>query len=63
METERLVADPVLIAESSEFSIRALAKKAGVSENTIKGLRRGERLRRKTVERLCAAVRVLKSAR
>lgn len=56
-ETARLVADPELIANSPEISIRNLAKKAGVSENTVKAARRGERLRRVTAERLKKALR------
>jgi hypothetical protein len=51
-ETARLVADPVLISEIWKTSIRALAKKAGVSENTVKAARRGDRLRRSTVQKL-----------
>jgi hypothetical protein len=39
-ETERLVANPVLIDAASQVSIRALAKQAGVSEDTVKALRR-----------------------
>jgi hypothetical protein len=58
-ETERLVADAELMAAASEFSIRVLAKKAGVSENTVKAARRGERLRRGTVERLRKTLREL----
>jgi hypothetical protein len=58
-ETAHLVADPDLISASREISIRAWAKKAGVSENTIKAARRGQRLRRSTVQKLKKALKEL----
>jgi hypothetical protein len=51
-ETARLVADPDLQRDMHRVSIRALAKKAGVSERTVKDARRGDRLRKSTVDKL-----------
>jgi hypothetical protein len=62
-ETDRLVADPALIEAARVLSIRALAKTAHVSESTVKALRRGERIRRQTVETIKVAIRKLKSER
>ena len=45
-ETDELVTDPVVAEGCRQESIRAVAKKAGVSENTVKAARRAERLRR-----------------
>jgi hypothetical protein len=39
-----------------DISIRALAKADGVTENTVKAARRGQRLRRGTVEKLAMAL-------
>jgi hypothetical protein len=61
-ETERLIADPDVIFESGKVSIRRLAKQAGISENTVKAARRGERLRRETVEKLKNAIREIQQA-
>jgi hypothetical protein len=58
-QTARLMADPTLTSRVRRWSIRALAKEAGVSENTVKAARRGERLRKSTVSRLSRAVRTL----
>jgi hypothetical protein len=44
-KTARLVADPGLQAEIRQMSIRQLAKAAGVTGNTVKAARRGQRLR------------------
>jgi hypothetical protein len=56
-ETERLVADPMLQHECREVSIRALAREAGVSEGTVKRLRRGERIRKSTAQKLRRALK------
>ena len=55
-ETAQLTTDPVLQREARRMSIRALAKAAGVSEKTVKAARRGKRLRRRTIEKLNAAL-------
>jgi hypothetical protein len=55
-ETARLVADPDLHNEGRSVSIRAWAKEADVSPNTVKALRRGARLRRSTIEKLRRAL-------
>jgi len=62
-ETAQLLADPDLQSDIYTFSIRVVAKKAGVSENTVKAARRGERLRRSTVERLNRALKELMAGR
>jgi hypothetical protein len=56
-ETERLVADPMLQHECREVSIRALAREAGVSDWTVKRLRRGERIRTWTALKLRRALK------
>jgi Helix-turn-helix len=58
-ETAGLVADPDLQRDARKVSIRALAKKAGVSERTVKAIRNGKRLRRTTTEKLRTALRAL----
>jgi hypothetical protein len=58
-ETARLVADPELREAVYNVSIRRLAKEAGVSENTVKAARRGERQQRRVVAKLWKAVRAL----
>jgi hypothetical protein len=51
-ETARLTTDPVLQREVRRMSIRALAKVAGVSDRTVKAARRGQRLRKSTIQKL-----------
>jgi len=51
-ETENLTTDPDLQRRMHEHSIRALAKAAGVSTRTVKAARRGERLRKSTIDKL-----------
>jgi len=58
-ETERLVADPDLQRDAKHVSIRTLARKAGVTENTVKAARRGDRLRKSKVAQLKRALREL----
>jgi len=55
-ETERLIIDPVLQREARKASIRTLAKAAGVSEKTVKSARRGQRLRKSTINKLKLAL-------
>jgi hypothetical protein len=49
-ETARMTTDPDLQREVLKFSIRALAKAAGLSDRTVKGARRGRRLRKSTID-------------
>jgi hypothetical protein len=58
-ETARLVADPALQRDARRVSIRTLAKKAGVSERTVKDTRRGDRLRRSTISKLKKALNTM----
>jgi hypothetical protein len=58
-ETARLVADPELQHEGRSVSIRPWAKKAAVSENTVRAARRGDRLRKSTIEKLRKALKEL----
>jgi hypothetical protein len=58
-ETARLTTDPVLQRDARRVSIRALAKEAGVSDKTVKAARKGERLRKSTIEKLSTAIRKL----
>ena len=58
-ETARLVTDPRLTCEGRRVSIRAWARAAEVSENTVKAARRGDRLRKSTVEKLMKALSAL----
>lgn len=51
-ETENLTTNPELQRRVHEQSIRALAKAAGVSTKTVKAARRGERLRKSTIDKL-----------
>jgi hypothetical protein len=51
-ETEHLVTDPALQCEAYRVSIRKLARAAGVSEKTVKAARRGERIRKSTIDKL-----------
>jgi hypothetical protein len=51
-ETARLTTDPVLQLKAKQVSIRILAKEAGVSEKTVKAVRKGQRVRRSTSEKL-----------
>jgi hypothetical protein len=55
-ETARLVTDPRLSCEGRRVSIRAWARAAEVCENTVKAARRGDRLRKSTIEKLTKAV-------
>jgi hypothetical protein len=58
-ETAGLVADPDLQRDTRMVPIRALATKAGVSDGTVKAVRKGKRLRRTTTEKLRTALRAL----
>jgi hypothetical protein len=58
-ETARLVTDPVLQRDARKVSIRALAKKAGVSERTVKDVRNGQRVQRDTADKLRTVLRAL----
>jgi hypothetical protein len=55
-ETARLTTDPALQYDARRVSIRALARAAGVSEKTVKAARKGERLRKSTIEKLRKAL-------
>ncbi len=55
-ETARLVADPLLPGELRRTSIRRLAKESGVSPNTIKRARRGERIQKAIAAKLVEAL-------
>jgi hypothetical protein len=55
-ETARLVADPDLQRDIHRASIRTLAKRAAVSERTVKDAWRGDRLRKSTVDKLKQAL-------
>jgi hypothetical protein len=59
-ETEHLVADPVLQREARRTSIRKLATVAGLSEKTVKAARRGQQLRKSTVDKLTRALKSLR---
>jgi hypothetical protein len=61
-ETQELVTDAMLSFDVRTMSIRVLAKAAGVSANTVKAARRGERLRRTTVKKLRRALRLAAAA-
>ena len=58
-ETARLVTDPVLRQVARRVSIRALAKGAGVSDKTVKAVRKGQRLRKSTIGKLTKALRAV----
>jgi hypothetical protein len=58
-ETAQLTTDPNLQRNARQVSIRDLAEVAEVSEKTVKAARRGERLRRSTVEKLKKALCLL----
>jgi len=47
-ETGKLTTDPTLQQRARQHSIRSLSKAAGVTEKTVKALRRGERIRKST---------------
>ena len=55
-ETDRLVADAELQHALRKVSIRKLAKAAGVTENTVKRARRGERLQKNAIRKLRRAL-------
>lgn len=55
-ETARLVMDSDLQREARRVSIRVLAKSARVSDKTVKAARKGDRLRKSTVEKLRKAL-------
>jgi hypothetical protein len=59
-ETERLGTDFVLQHCARRVSIRSLARVAGVSPETVKATRGGDRIRKSTVKKLWAALRILK---
>jgi hypothetical protein len=50
---------PDLQCDARRVSIRALAKAAGVSDKTVKTARRGQRLRKSTVDKLGTALNEL----
>lgn len=56
-ETARLITDPVLQRDARRVSIRALARKACVSDRTVKAARKGRCLRKSTIEKLRKAVK------
>ena len=55
-ETEKLVVDAELQHNIRRISIRKLAKAAGVTENTVKRARRGERLQKNAITKLRRAL-------
>ena len=59
-ESARLVVDPVLQQHARQHSIRTLAKAAGVSEKAVKSLRRGDRIRKSTAQKLAAAIQTIR---
>jgi hypothetical protein len=56
-ESEKMVVDRELQESCRLVSIRALARAAGVSENTVKAARRGERLQKSTIGKLVSGVK------
>ena len=56
-ETARLVTDPILQRDARRVSIRALARAAGVSDRTVKAARRGDRIRKSTVQKIAKALK------
>jgi hypothetical protein len=58
-ETTRLLADPDLQRNANLLSIRTLAKQANVTESRVKAARRGDRLRRSTVQKLARGIQEL----
>jgi hypothetical protein len=56
-ETENLTTDPELQRKLHGPSIRAVAKRAGVSTRTVKAAREGKRLRKSTIDKLETALR------
>jgi DNA-binding Xre family transcriptional regulator len=55
-ETAKLVTVPVLQHRACQVSIRSLAKSAGVSDKTVKAIRKGKRMRRSTIARITKAL-------
>jgi hypothetical protein len=60
-ETSQLSTDTTLQHRARHHSIRVVAKTAGVSERTVKAVRRGERIRRSTARKLEAALTALEA--
>jgi hypothetical protein len=60
-ETAKLAGDPELQEEIRKVSIRKLAKAAGVTENTVKRARKGERLQKRIIRQLRAALKRLEA--
>lgn len=58
-ETARLVCDVEVQRAAKAVTIRQLAKAAGVTENTVKSVRRGDRVQKSTVEKLKKGIREL----
>jgi hypothetical protein len=58
-ETDRLATDQALQHDAKQVSIRKLAKDAGVSQNTVKAARRGERLQKAKIEALLNALKAM----
>jgi hypothetical protein len=55
-ETAKLVTDPIVQRDARLVSIRALAKKSGVSDRTVRAARKGHRLRKSTINKLKSAL-------
>ena len=55
-ETARMVSDPLVPNKSRRMSIRALARKSGLSTRTVRAARQGKRLRKSTIQKLEKAV-------
>jgi hypothetical protein len=62
-ETDQIVTDADLAQQLRQFSIRQFARASGHSPTTIKAARRGERLRRETIEALRDALDKLNELR
>jgi hypothetical protein len=56
-ETGKLLADPALEHELRSRSIRSMSKIANVSPSTVKAARRGQRIRKSTLDKLRKAVK------
>jgi hypothetical protein len=60
-ETAKLAIQADLAEQCRAHSIRDLAKRAGVSDRTIKDARQGKRLRKSTARKLWAVLNTIKS--
>ena len=53
-----VIADPTLINEIAKLGMRGAIRKTGLSQHTIEAIRDGRAVRRRTLERMQAAVRL-----